>query len=277
MGSPASLRTLPVALTIAGSDSGGGAGIQADLKTFLAMGVHGTSAIVSLTAQNTTGVSAVHDVPTDFIQEQIKQVVTDMKVVAAKTGMLSNADIVGAVAESIKDLQIPNLVVDPVFISKNQDRLLSEKALTDLIEKLLPLAEIVTPNLYEAGALLDTETSTLPHMREAAKRILELGPRAVLIKGGHLEGNAVDVFYDGTDLVEIDGPMIDSPHTHGTGCTLSAGIAAELAKGSPLLESVRTAKDFVSGAIRNGLSIGRGYGPTNHGWRFIENPDRSKT
>lgn len=266
MGSPELLTDVPRALSIAGSDPSGGAGIQADLKTFLALGVHGMSVIVALTAQNTTGVSAVHEVPDGFIRDQIRDVLTDIGVDAAKTGMLSSRPIVEAVAESVETYQIPNLVVDPVFVAKGGDRLLAEDAVDGLGKLLIPLATVVTPNLYEAGALTGMEVTTAAHMRDAAMRLFEMGPRYVLVKGGHLEGEAVDLLYDGTDFADLAGERIDSVHTHGTGCTLSAAIAAELAKGSGVLEAVTAAKRFVAGAIRHGLAIGKGHGPTNHGW-----------
>ncbi|MGH9197646.1 MAG: bifunctional hydroxymethylpyrimidine kinase/phosphomethylpyrimidine kinase, partial [Acidimicrobiia bacterium] len=266
MGSPEVLSDVPRALTIAGSDSGGGAGIQADLKTFLALGVHGMSAIVALTAQNTTGVSAIHEVPSAFVHEQIKQVVTDIGVDAAKTGMLANGEIVTTVAEAVSEFSIPNLVVDPVFVSKSRDVLLATEAVDALTNKLFPLATVITPNLYETSALLDREVVALEDMREAAKKLHEFGPKFVLVKGGHLEGEATDVLYDGDSIVEIPGEPFDSPHKHGTGCTLAAATAAFLARGETVLDSVVKAKEFVTGAIRYGLAIGKGYGPVNPGW-----------
>lgn len=267
MGSPTNLKDVRTALSIAGSDSGGGAGIQADLKTFLALGVHGMSAITALTAQNTRGVSAVHPVPPEFVREQIKQVVEDIGVDAAKTGMLADAEIVTAVAEAVIEFSIPNLVVDPVFISKNRDILLEEEAVGALVNKLFPLAVVITPNLYEASALIDREVKTTADMAEAAKALHEMGPRFVMVKGGHLEGDeAIDVVYDGVSVIELTGPRIDSENTHGTGCTLSAAIAAYLAKGEPLLDAIGRAKSFVTGAIRYGLDIGEGHGPANAGW-----------
>jgi hydroxymethylpyrimidine kinase/phosphomethylpyrimidine kinase len=256
----------PRALTIAGSDSGGGAGIQADLKTFLALGVHGMSAIVALTAQNTKGVTAVHDVPPEFVREQISQVVVDIGVDAAKTGMLSNAAIVTAVAEAVADFGITKLVVDPVFVSKNRDRLLAEEAVDALTTRLFPRSLIITPNLFEAGALLGREILDLDEMRAAARDLKAMGPRFVLVKGGHLEGDATDVLFDGSSFIEVPGEPIDSPHKHGTGCTLSAAIAGYLARGEELVDAVFKAKEFVTGAIRHGLAIGGGYGPVNPGW-----------
>jgi hydroxymethylpyrimidine/phosphomethylpyrimidine kinase len=269
VGAPAEpVNDLPVALTIAGSDSGGGAGIQADLKTFFALGCHGTSALTALTAQNTVGVNGVHEVPAEFVRAQIDAVADDIGVDAAKTGMLSSAEIVIAAAEGVKAHNIAKLVVDPVFVSKHRDTLLAESAVDALKDRLIPLAEIVTPNLYEAGALLGHEIASLPDMRTAAKELaLELGPRAVLVKGGHLEGErAIDVFYDGARFEEIAGDRFDTEDTHGTGCTLAAAITAYLARGEELLDAVHAAKRFVSGAIRRSLRLGKGFGPVNPGW-----------
>lgn len=266
MGPPETLSTVPRALTIAGSDSGGGAGIQADLKTFLALGVHGMSAIASLTAQNTRGVSAIHDVPPEFVREQIAQVATDIGVDAAKTGMLSNAGIVTAVAEAVAEFGVEKIVVDPVFVSKNRDRLLRPDAVGALVNKLFPHALVVTPNLHEAGALLEREVATLAEVREAARALHDMGPSWVLVKGGHLEGDPVDLLYDGATFLEFPAGRIPSRHTHGTGCVLSAAIAAHLAMGATVVEAVGSAKEFVTGAILHGLAIGGGYGPVNPGW-----------
>lgn len=268
----AQLMEVPTALTIAGSDSGGGAGIQADLKTFLALGVHGMSAICALTAQNTKGVTAVHDVPPDFVAEQISQVATDFSVDATKTGMLSNPDIVASVADSVRKFELSNLVVDPVFVSKNQDILLSEDSIATLVSDLFPLASVITPNLHEAAKLTGRQVSDLEEMREAARALKDMGPRSVIVKGGHLEGDAVDLFYDGRDFSEIRTERVDSTNTHGTGCTYSAAIAAYLARGEELIRAVTLAKDYVTGAIRYGLAVGKGFGPTNHGWASTIRP-----
>jgi hydroxymethylpyrimidine/phosphomethylpyrimidine kinase len=270
MGTPAQpVSGLPRALTIAGSDSGGGAGIQADLKVFFALGCHGMSALTALTAQNTVGVTGIHPVPPDFVVAQIDAVTTDIGVDAAKLGMLANAQIVEAVADAIRAHRIEHLVVDPVFISKSRDHLLEEDAVAALKERILPLAEIITPNLYEAGGLLGTEIETIDDMERAAREIARLGPRTVLVKGGHLSGDrAVDVFFDGTSTTELDGLRYDTEDTHGTGCALSAAIAARLAHGDDIFAAVRYAKDFIAGAIRRGLKIGKGYGPVNPGWRL---------
>jgi hydroxymethylpyrimidine/phosphomethylpyrimidine kinase len=271
--SPAAhLMSVPVALTIAGSDSGGGAGIQADLKTFLALGVHGTSAICALTAQNTKGVSGVHEVPAQFVREQISQVAGDFVVDAAKTGMLSSSEIVEAVAASIVEFGIENLVVDPVFVSKNQDILLSQDSVDILVQRLFPLATIVTPNLYEASLLTGREVDSLAEMREAARALHDMGPESVVVKGGHLEGDAVDLYYDGQEFSEISTGRIESNNTHGTGCTFSAAIAAYLAHKRGRKESVELGKQYVTGAIKYGLGVGKGFGPTNHGWSSTISP-----
>jgi hydroxymethylpyrimidine/phosphomethylpyrimidine kinase len=276
MGTSVDLVTgLPRALTIAGSDSGGGAGIQADLKTFFALGCHGMSAVTALTAQNTVGVTAVHTSPPDFVLAQIDAVATDIGVDAAKTGMLASTEIVEAVADGIKAHGIEPLVVDPVFVSKSRDRLLEADAVAALKSRLLPLATIVTPNLFEAEGLLGwSEISTRAEMAEAARALGDLGPRAVLVKGGHLPGDrAIDVLFDGHEITDIDGVRFDSEDTHGTGCTLSAAIAARLAHGDDLLTAVHAGKEFVSGAIERALRIGKGYGPVNPGWRLAPTRD----
>ncbi len=254
---------IPRALTIAGSDSGGGAGIQADLKTFSALGVFGMSAITALTAQNTTGVFGVVDMPSSFVAQQIDVVVTDIGVDAAKTGMLSNAGIIDAVADRIRHHRIPNLVVDPVMIAKSGALLLRPDAMEALRTILLPLATVVTPNLHEARAITGMDITTLEAMQEAARRIRNLGPRHVVVKGGHLEGDAVDVLYDGNAFTDLRSERLPAAHTHGTGCIFAAAIAAGLAKGQPVGEAVRRAKVFVTEAIRRALPLGRGHGPAN--------------
>lgn len=261
---------LPRALTIAGSDSGGGAGIQADLKTFLALGCHGMSALTALTAQNTVAVTAIHEVPPEFVIAQVDAVVSDIGVDAAKTGMLSSAAIVEAVAKAVEVHSLKRLVVDPVFVSKHRDHLLAPEAVAALTELLLPLALVLTPNLYEAEGLVGGgEIASPADMRDAAKALHALGPRYVLIKGGHLPGDsAIDLLFDGRDFIELSGPRFETKDTHGTGCALSAAIAARLAHGDDAPTAIRAAKDFVSGAIRYGLRLGRGYGPVNPGWRL---------
>jgi hydroxymethylpyrimidine/phosphomethylpyrimidine kinase len=258
---------VPRALTIAGSDSGGGAGIQADLKTFGALGVYGTSAITAVTVQNTTGVSGYEALRPATVRDQIVAVVSDIGVDAAKTGMLASAPIVDAVADAAQEVSLPNLVVDPVFRSKHGHSLLAEDAVDALRSRILPLATLVTPNLPEAGGLVGFEVRTADEMRKAAEAILALGPRAVLVKGGHRESErADDLFFDGDRLLWIEGPRLATRHTHGTGCVLSAAVAAYLATGEDLLDAVRRGKSFVTAAIGHSLAIGHGIGPVNPLW-----------
>ena len=269
MGSPAQPVIMPVAMTIAGSDSGGGAGIQGDLKVFFALGCHGTSAITALTAQNTVAVTGIHEVPEEFVVRQIEAVATDIGIDAAKTGMLATAPIVEAVAKAVEANAIDKLVVDPVFVSKHRDKLLADDAVDALRTRLFPLAAVITPNLYEAGALVGREVETLDEMKRVAEDLHRLGPRAVLVKGGHLPGDrATDVLFDGGEMIELDGPRYDTEDTHGTGCAISAAITARLAHGDALPDAVSFAKEFIGGAIRHSLRLGRGYGPVNPGWRL---------
>jgi hydroxymethylpyrimidine/phosphomethylpyrimidine kinase len=257
---------LKKALAIAGSDSGGGAGIQADLKTFMAFGVYGMSAVTAITAQNTAGVQGVVDVPPEFVRMQIQSVMTDIGADAAKTGMLSNAAVVRAVAEAVRDFRIPNLVVDPVMVAKSGDLLLSTDARRAVREELLPLATVITPNIFEAEALLARRIETLDAMREAARELKETGCRWVVLKGGALdiESQAIDVACDGKELVLLRSPRSKSGNTHGSGCTFASAIAAGLAKGLPPPDAISRAKEYVTSAIRTGLSMGSGHGPTNH-------------
>jgi len=255
----------PTALTIAGSDSGGGAGVQADLKTFTALGVFGASVVTALTAQNTLGVQAVHTVPPDFVAQQMDSVLTDIPIRAAKTGMLVDAAIVEVVAAKIRQYQVRPLVVDPVMVAKSGDRLLADGAVQALIRQLLPLATLITPNLGEAELLLGSPVRDLPTMREAAKRLFNFGCGAVLVKGGHLPKGATDVLYDGEEVTEFPAPHLDTQNTHGTGCTLSAAVAGYLAQALPLRESVRAAKEFITEAIAKAPEgLGTGHGPLHH-------------
>jgi len=253
-----------VVLTVAGSDSGGGAGIQADLRTFAAHGVHGTSAITAVTAQNSVAVLDWVALEPRMVVAQMEAVASDMDVAAVKTGMLATAAIVSAVAGAIERLRLPLVVVDPVMVAKSGDRLLDRDAETAYRERLLPLATVVTPNLPEAEALLGRPVRTLVEMREAARALRAMGPRAVVVKGGHLEGDAVDVFWDGERLEDLPAPRIDTRNTHGTGCTYSAAIAARLALGEPRLDAVRGAKAYLTEAIRGSYAVGRGHGPVDH-------------
>jgi hydroxymethylpyrimidine/phosphomethylpyrimidine kinase len=255
------------ALTIAGSDSGGGAGIQADLKTFAAHGVYGTSAITAATAQNTLGVTAVHALPADMVTAQIEAVASDIGVDAVKTGMLATAAIVEAVAAAIEALDLPFVVVDPVMVAKSGDRLLDDEARAAIRTELLPRAYVVTPNIPEAETLTGCVVRTPEDAREAARRLYKLGSRAVVIKGGHLHGpEVVDLLYDGRTFHALRGPRIVSPNTHGTGCTFASAIAAGLATGVALEDAVARAKRYVAGAIANGPAIGRGHRPLEHFW-----------
>lgn len=258
------VRMIPRALTIAGSDSGGGAGIQADLKTFTVFRVFSMSAITALTAQNTRGVSAIHTIPGRFVRQQIDAVVTDIGIDAAKTGMLANAEIVAAVAAAVRNHRIAPLVVDPVMLAESGAPLLAEDAHEALRRDLLPLATLVTPNVYEAQLLSGIAITSVADMCAAARALIRCGARAVLVKGGHLQGDAaIDVFDDGTTVHQLTAPRIAARHTHGTGCQLSAAITAGLARGLPLLDAVERAKRFITVAIRNGLAIGHGVGPAN--------------
>jgi hydroxymethylpyrimidine/phosphomethylpyrimidine kinase len=259
-----SVERLKTALTIAGSDSGGGAGIQADLKTFSAYGVYGMSIITSVTAQNTLGVLDIHDLPAPFVTRQLQAVFSDLPVDAVKTGMLSNAGIIRAVAAHLGESGSQHLVVDPVMVAKSGHRLLQSDAIQVLREKLLPLAAIITPNLPEAEVLTDLRITRTEDMRRAAALIRTMGPRHVLIKGGHLENQPVDVLYDGHQFTDLSAPRIETRQTHGTGCTLSAAIAAGLAKGMTVAKAVAVGKDYITRAIREAPGLGQGHGPLNH-------------
>lgn len=248
----------PVVLTVAGSDSGGGAGIQADLACFLALGVQGTSAVTAVTSQNSRGISGVQEMPPAFVAEQIRQVCDDLDVAATKTGMLGSAATIEAVAVALGACGMRRLVIDPVLVATSGTRLLARDAETTLITGLLPLALVVTPNLPEAEALLDAEVRDVAQMREAARRLHDLGPAWVLVKGGHLEGRPVDVLYDGASFQEFDGARVDGRPVHGTGCVLSAAIVAHLARGASVPDAVGLAKDHVTGAIRHARIVGSG-------------------
>jgi hydroxymethylpyrimidine/phosphomethylpyrimidine kinase len=257
-----------IAVTIAGSDSGGGAGIQADLKTFSALGVYGASVITALTAQNTLGVQGIHDVPPAFIAQQIDSVFSDLAVGAVKIGMLSRPAVIEAVASGLDRHGVTQVVLDPVMVAASGDRLLAPEAIETLRQILIPRALLVTPNLPEAAAILGEPVATDQRAARAqAERILALGPRAVLVKGGHAEGpESIDVFADASGFRSFKAPRVHTCNTHGTGCTLSSAIAAGLAKGLSLVEAVEAGKKFVSAAIATShqLSIGHGHGPVHH-------------
>lgn len=254
----------PTVMTIAGSDSGGGAGIQADLKTFSALGVFGTSTLTAITAQNTVGVTSVHEVPTDVIAAQIDAVISDIGADAVKTGMLSSTAIVETVAASIRRHGIENLVVDPVMVAKSGDRLLRQEAITALCELLLPLAGVVTPNIPEAEDLTGLTIRSDDDVRRAAESILATGARSVVVKGGHRDGAPTDVYYDGEQFVEFTTERIPSTSTHGTGCTFASAVAAGLAHGLDRPDAVRQAKEYVTEAIRAAYPVGKGHGPLHH-------------
>ena len=257
------------ALTIAGSDSGAGAGIQADLKTFAAHGVYGTTAITAVTAQNTLGVTCFEALSADLVTAQMEAVASDIGVHAAKTGMLANAAIVEAVAAAVEDLEIPLLVVDPVMIAKSGDRLLDEEAVGAMRLELMRRAFVVTPNIPEAEVLTGRRIVSDADRQDAARRIAKLGATAVIIKGGHVPGDEIlDLLYDGHRFHEFLTPRIGGRHTHGTGCTFAAALASRLALGTSLVDAVPLAQDYVAGAIRHGLEIGKGHGPLHHFWRL---------
>ncbi len=261
---------LQVALTIAGSDSGGGAGIQADLKTFAALGVHGTSAITAITAQNTLGVTEIMELPPALVGAQIEAVMLDIGARAAKTGMLSNAQIIEVVSLAIVHHDIRNLVVDPVMVAKGGARLLRDDAVEALRTRLLPLAAVVTPNIPEAEVLLGRAIRTLDERRQAVRDLVSLGARAAVVKGGHADDAlSIDHYFDGSELVELQSPRIATKNTHGSGCVFSAAIAAELAKGSDSLAAVHQAKEFITGAIERSLEVGRGHGPVNPMFKIV--------
>ena len=266
---------VPVVLTIAGSDSGSGAGIQADLKTFAAHGVHGTSAITAVTAQNTLGVTAVHEVDLDVIAAQIDAVVEDMHPVAVKTGMLSSPEIVRLVAAKANEYGWQTLVVDPVMVASSGARLLRDEAVETYRTELLPLAAVTTPNLLEATELTGIEIASSGDVREAAKAISVLGVKYVVVKGGHMEvaGESRDLLYDGRDFVEFGLPWIDTTSTHGTGCTFASAIAAQLALGGDIESAFRSAKKFVWEAMNAAYPVGQGHGPLNQMWRMPPEED----
>ncbi|WP_010096585.1 bifunctional hydroxymethylpyrimidine kinase/phosphomethylpyrimidine kinase [Ornithinibacillus scapharcae] len=261
---------MKTALTIAGSDSGGGAGIQADLKSFAANGVFGMSVITAVTAQNTMEVRSVQDMELPIIKDQIEAVFDDIPVDAVKIGMLSSPYTVEVVGQALRKYQPPYIVLDPVMVSKGGHHLLRPEAIDSLKKTMLPLATIVTPNIPEAEVLTGIDIRTEEDMVEASEQVLNLGAKSVLLKGGHLEGEPNDLFYDGKTMHWIKGERIYTNNTHGTGCTLSSAIAANLAKGYSLLDAVQRAKQFITIAIQHSLSLGNGHGPTNHFYALYE-------
>lgn len=261
---------IPLALTVAGSDSGGGAGIQADLKTFTALGVYGLSVLTSLTAQNTTGVQSIFDLPVKFIESQFDSVLTDIGCDAVKIGMLSDEEIIRSVTSKLSEYKVTNIVLDPVMVSKGGSRLLKEGAVSTLVESLIPLSLVITPNLREAEVLSGFPVSSRDDMKRAAEKIKSFGCRNVIVTGGHLEGDTVvDILFDGSRFIEFSEVRINTKNTHGTGCTYSSAICAGLAKGYVLADSVKYAKHYTTNAIKHSLDIGKGHGPLMHYWDII--------
>ena len=258
------MSDLTIVLTIAGSDSGGGAGIQADLKTFHRFGVFGTSVVTAITAQNTLGVHGIHAIPVETVRAQLDAVALDLRPAALKTGMLATAELVREVADAIRSHALDRYVLDPVMVATSGDRLLDADAEQALRDMLIPLSTVVTPNLDEAAILVGHDVETVDHMLAAARSIVELGADAALVKGGHLDGDAIDVLWDGSSERLFRHPRIDTPHTHGTGCTLSAALAAGLALGWSLGQATETAIRFVGRAIAAAPGLGSGHGPVNH-------------
>lgn len=265
---------IPVALTIAGSDSGGGAGIQADLKTFSAHGVYGMSAVTSVTAQNTLGVQDVYNLPPEAVAAQIDSVLSDIGARAIKTGMLANAEIIAAAADALRAYPDIPLVVDPVMLAKSGDALMEPDAVSTLIERLFHLATVITPNLDEAKALTGIDASDVDGMKAIARKLFEMGPRHAVVKGGHLEGPAVDVLFDGTEFRTFEAERVDTRSTHGTGCTFASAIAAGLAKGARVADAMGAAKAYLTGALRHAEPLGGGHGPVHHFHELYRDADR---
>jgi hydroxymethylpyrimidine/phosphomethylpyrimidine kinase len=257
---------MKTALTIAGSDSSGGAGIQADLKTFQALGVYGMSAITAVTVQNTREVAAIQEIDPQIVGAQIRCLFDDIPIAAVKIGMVSSVELIGAVAQALSAVSLPPVVLDPVMISKSGYALLKADARRSLVEQLFPLAEVVTPNIHEAQALVGSTIGSVDEMKAAAAGIRQLGAAKVVVKGGHLgaDADAVDILFDGNRFRELSSPRVETPNTHGTGCTFSSAIAAYLALGHPFFDAVTLAKTYITGAIANALALGGGHGPTHH-------------
>jgi len=256
---------MKVALTIAGSDSSGGAGIQADLKTFQAHGVFGMSAVTAVTVQNTQKIYDIQEIEPRIVHDQITCLFDDVKIDAVKIGMVSSIELTKAIARALKAVNPPPVVLDPVMISKSGYRLLNQDAQDALVDNLFPLAEVVTPNIYEAEALIGKKINNVDEMKNAAQEILNLGAKKVVVKGGHLEEDrATDVLYDGKEYKELHSHRVETKNTHGTGCTFSSAIAANIALGKTFFDAVSLAKKYITGAIEHSLSIGKGYGPTHH-------------
>ena len=270
------MKTVPRAMTIAGSDSGGGAGIQADLKTFAALGVYGTSVLTAITSQNTLRVTEALELPTSLIGSQIDAVISDIGTDAVKTGMLSSSAIIVTVAEKIKEHGLGRLVVDPVMVAKGGDRLLQEEAVGVLRTLLIPLAQVVTPNAPEAQVLTGRAVETLDDARNAARDLVAMGAEAAVVKGGHLKGPATDILFDGSEFRAFTAQRIETTSTHGTGCTFTSAIAAGLARGLSVRDAVSQAKTYVTAAIRGAFPMGRGHGPLNHFYALWEEQEPAR-
>jgi hydroxymethylpyrimidine/phosphomethylpyrimidine kinase len=259
------ITSIKTAVTIAGSDSSGGAGIQADLKTFQSLGVYGMSVVTAVTVQNTQKVYAIQEITPQIVHDQITCLFEDMAIDAVKIGMVSSIDLIHAIADALASVPLPPVVLDPVMISKSGYALLHKDARNSLVEKLFPIADVVTPNIHEAEALAGYTISDQQKMETAAKQMIEMGAAKVVVKGGHMDGQqATDVLYDGQQFRTLSSPRLETTNTHGTGCTFSSAIAAHLAKGYPFVDAVQKAKTYITGAIENALDIGRGHGPTHH-------------
>ncbi|GIS68119.1 MAG: hydroxymethylpyrimidine/phosphomethylpyrimidine kinase [Chloroflexota bacterium] len=259
----------PKSLTIAGSDSGGGAGIQADLKTFASLGVYGTSAITAVTSQNTLGVTDIVNIPAKSVISQIEAIISDIGTDSIKTGMLSDASIVNAVSSYISQSKFEKVIVDPVMISKSGHKLLSESAIKSMVEMLIPISFIITPNIPEASIISETKINSIESAKIAAKKIVKLGAKTCIVKGGHFEGPPIDVFYDGKKYETFKSKRINTKNTHGTGCTFSAAIAAYIAKGEDVISAISKSKNYINSAIQENFLIGKGHGPLNHFYKQI--------
>ncbi len=260
-----------IAMSIAGSDSSAGAGIQADLKTFHSLGVYGVTALTAVTVQNTQGVRGIQQIEPAVVKDQILCLYEDMEIRAVKIGMVFSSEIVRAIQEALQEVKRPYVVLDPVMISKSGSELLQKPAQVDLLERLFPMADLVTPNLQEAEAITKLRLQTVEDMQEAARRIMDLGPARVVLKGGHLSGKeAVDVYDDGSQVELLRAAQVETKNTHGTGCTFSSAIAAHLALGLEPLPAVQKAKAYITGAIASSLSLGKGHGPVDHFWRMAQ-------
>ncbi|MCH8184951.1 MAG: bifunctional hydroxymethylpyrimidine kinase/phosphomethylpyrimidine kinase [Chloroflexi bacterium] len=267
------MRSVRRAMTIAGSDSGAGAGIQADLKTFAAFGVYGTSVVTAITAQNTQRVTDVLELPATLIASQIDAIVSDIGTDAVKTGMLSSSAIIDAVVDKLREYRLANVVVDPVMVAKSGDKLLQDEAVEALRTRLIPLAAVVTPNIPEAQVLTGRKVESLDDARTAAGELVRMGARVAVVKGGHLQGPATDIMYDGREFRAFTHQRIATTSTHGTGCTFASAVAAGLARGTPVRDAVSQAKTYVTAAIRNAFPMGKGHGPLNHFYATWERED----